>query len=309
MEISGYKGKRVLVTGASGFVGRHLTKRLLEAEAEVLCTDIVPFPGFAVTADARRAAPRFKTLDVRDEAAVQDLLRQEQVDVLFHLAAIANPRACKKDFDRAYKVNVDGTFHLLQHGENVGRFVFLSSSAVYGPPDHLPIDENHPRKGTDPYAITKIIAEDLCRTYVTNYGRKCEIIRNFNSFGPYQEPDYVIPSIIRQGLASHAIEIWNSDPVRDFSYVENTVEAILRIGRSTQNSVYNVGSGTGVRIGDLATMIAAKIDKSVTIRDLRKDVIGSPTLVAGVNRLRELGWAERVPLSVGIERTVEWFRQ
>lgn len=302
----GYAGKPVLVTGVSGFIGRYLADRLLSSGAEVLGTDIVP----SSIAEGAHGPGQFtyRHLDVRDESAVRAVLAEHPADFLFHLAAVASPPACARDFDTAFKVNVNGTFHLLQHGEKVGRFVFLSSSAVYGRPDSLPLDERHPRRGKDPYATTKILGEDLCRTFVTNFGRRCEVVRNFNSFGPYQTPDYVIPSIIRQGFNAHAIEIWNADPIRDFTFVDNTVDAILRIGLDGQNGIYNVGSGTGTRIGDLAHLIAARIDPGVTIRDLHKDVIGSPALVAKVDRLRELGWTERIPLDVGLDRTVEWFR-
>jgi nucleoside-diphosphate-sugar epimerase len=304
-----YSDRRVLITGVSGFLGRHLARRLVRSGAHVVGTDIVA-PDLADEVHEEGDGEfTFLPLDVRNEDGVREFLTAHSADFLFHLAAMANPTACARDFSTAFQVNVGGTFHLLQHSENTARFVFLSSSAVYGRPNYLPLDELHPRLGRDPYATTKILGEDLCSSFAANFGRRCEVVRNFNTFGPHQESEYVIPSIIRQGLQNRQIEIWNSAPIRDFSFVDNTVDAILRIGMDGRNSVYNVGSGTGTRIGDLAALIAAKIDPNVTVRDLQKEVIGSPVLVAGVDRLRELGWTERLSLDTGLERTVDWFRQ
>jgi len=304
-----YKGSKVLVTGAAGFIGRYLVGRLLEAGAQVTAVDAIETEKALAVLTVPGGTARYLRLDVRDEAGVRQLLEGDAFDTVFHLAAIASPRACVKDFALAYSVNVTGTFNMLHHAGKAGRFVFLSSSAVYGPPAYLPMDEAHPRLGKDPYASTKIMGEDLCRNYAENYGLRCSIVRNFNSFGPYQSPEYIVPGIITQGLRNGAIEIWNADPVRDLMYVENSVDAILEIGSHPELGIYNVGSGRGVRIGDLAQLVAAKIGREIPVRDLRKDVIGSPALIARVDRLRSLGWSERVSFELGIERTVESLRR
>ncbi|MGI0129782.1 MAG: NAD-dependent epimerase/dehydratase family protein, partial [Thermoplasmata archaeon] len=141
-----------------------------------------------------------------------------------------------------------------------------------------------------------------------NYGRNCSIVRNFNAFGPRQSVEYVIPTIIHQALSQGRIEIWNSSPERDLMFVDNTLDAILTIGAQRRGGLFNVGSGRGVRIGELARLIAEKVGVNVPVQDLGKEVTGSPSLVADVRRLRDLGWAERVPFEVGLSRTVEWYR-
>jgi UDP-glucose 4-epimerase len=304
-----YRGKTVLVTGASGFLGSHLVERLLTSEARVVALDTEAAPETVRTHPHAASGLRFESLDITDDARLEALVREERPEVLFHLAAIASPRLCARDFATAYRVNVTGTFNVLRVSEPGSHIVYLSSAAVYGTPVSLPIDESHPLRGRDPYAMTKILGETLCENFVANYARSCSIVRNFNAFGPRQRSEYVIPTIIEQALAKGRIEIWNASPVRDLMFVQNTEDAILTIGSQSRGGVYNVGSGRGVRIGEVAQLIATSVGKSVSVEDLKKEVSGSPALVANVQRLRELGWTEKVPFEEGLSRTVEWYRR
>jgi nucleoside-diphosphate-sugar epimerase len=303
-----YRGRTVLVTGASGFLGSHLVERLVGLGARVVGIDAAPAPPSWSQGIPGDGSVRFEQVDISDSDRLSTHVAEEHPDVLVHLAAIASPRACARDFARAYAVNVQGTHHVLAASAEVDHFVLLSSAAVYGPPVTLPMDENHPLRGRDPYAITKIMAELLVENSVANYGRRCSIVRNFNAFGPRQPAEYVIPSVIRQALTTGRIEIWSGAPVRDLMFVDNTADAILTIGAQSTGGTYNVGSGHGVRMGDLAHLIAAKVGADVPVEDLGKAVTGSPALVADVGRLRELGWTETVPFDVGLARTVEWYR-
>ncbi|MGA8302773.1 MAG: SDR family NAD(P)-dependent oxidoreductase [Thermoplasmata archaeon] len=303
-----YRGKTILVTGAAGFLGSHLVERLCALGAHVVAIDATSAPVFfrAIPEQARRI--RFEHLDITRATPLASVIREARPDVLFHLAAIASPRACARDFVTAYEVNVHGTFNVLRVSESVPHLVFLSSAAVYGPLGTERLDESHPRDGRDPYAMTKIMGETLCENYIANYGRKISIIRNFNAFGPRQPAEYVIPTIIQQALTTGRIELWNAAPVRDLMFVDNTEDAILTIGAQPNAGVFNVGSGRGVRIGELADLIAQKVGGQVPVEDRAEAVTGTPTLVADVSRLKALGWEERVPFDVGLSRTVDWYR-
>lgn len=303
-----YRGKTVLVTGAAGFLGSHLVERLCSMDARVVAIDSATPPYSWKAVPQLANAIRFEKLDIRDDARLAPVIRAFRPDVLFHLAAIASPRACVKDFATAYQVNVQGTFNVLRYSDDVPHLVFLSSAAVYGAPASIPMDENHPLLGRDPYAVTKILGETLCENYVANYGRKCSILRNFNAFGPRQSGEYVIPTIIQQALSTGRIEIWNAAPVRDLMFVDNTEDAILTVGSQSRPGVFNVGSGNGHRIGELADLIAQRVGKNVPVKDLGREVTGSPALVADVRRLKDLGWKERIPFEVGLSRTVDWYR-
>lgn len=303
-----YAGRTVMVTGAAGFLGSHLVERLTAAGSRVLAVDSAPVPSAWAGGAAGDGSLRYERLDVTDGAALAELVREEPVEVLFHLAAIASPRACARDFARAFAVNVEGTHRVLDASAEVPHFVFLSSAAVYGAPVSLPMGEDHPLRGRDPYAVTKIMGELLVENAVANYARRASIVRNFNAFGPRQPTEYVIPSVIRQALTTGRIELWSGAPIRDLMFVDNTEEAILTVGARSRGGTYNVGSGRGVKMGELAQLIAAKVGHDIPVQDLGKEVTGSPALVADVRRLQDLGWSETVPFDVGLERTVDWYR-
>lgn len=298
------RGKKVLITGAAGFIGSHLSTRLLADGASVVGIDNFSFarPDRASAESDFTAA----TADLRKIDELRAIINANPPEVIFHLAAIANPRQCKQDLPLAFDVNVSGTHNLLRVAPPSARIIFMSSAAVYGEPQHLPIDEAHPRQGSDPYSITKIIGEDLCAVYNRHYDRQIAIVRNFNSFGVGQAGDYIIPQMIRQGLTEKKIEIWDSRTVRDFLYIDNAVDALISIAGQADNGPINIGSGRGTSIGDLAQTIADRFGGGMPVVDLKKKVLGSPALVSSNDRLRSLGWTERVSFADGIDRTIRW---
>ena len=303
-----YEGKKVLVTGAAGFLGTLLTARLESEGATVVGIDNLSFarPDRPTIAPSERRSE--VNLDLRRADEVKALLGRTAPDVVFHLAAIANPRTCKQDFPLAFDVNVVGTQNLLQASPPAARLLFMSSAAVYGAPEYLPIDEKHPRKGADPYSVTKIIGEDLVQSYVQNYNRDIVVVRNFNTFGVGQTGDYIVPQLIRQALTEGKIELWDPSTVRDLMYIDNTIDALLLLAASGQKTTVNVGTGRAVRVGDLAETISRRLGGSVPVVDLKKKVIGSPALVSNNERLKSLGWTERVSFEEGMERTIGWTR-
>jgi len=302
-----FHGKSVLVTGAAGFVGSHLCQRLAHEGARVVGADNLSFARPDRPASSP-ASVEMATIDLRQTDAMKALFERVKPDVVFHLAAIANPRTCKQDFPLAFDVNVLGTQNALRFAPPTARFVFMSSAAVYGAPEYLPIDEAHPRKGSDPYSVTKIMGEDLATCYQQNYARDLVIVRNFNSFGVGQTGDYIVPQLIRQALAERKIEIWDPRTVRDLMYIDNTIDALLVVASSGQKTIVNVGTGRGVSVGELAEAISKRFGGAIPVIDLKKKVLGSPALVSNNERLKSLSWTERVDFSEGVERTIEWTR-
>ncbi|HEY6238816.1 MAG TPA: SDR family NAD(P)-dependent oxidoreductase [Thermoplasmata archaeon] len=303
-----FDGKSVFVTGAAGFVGSHLCRRLAQEGAHGVGADNLSAarPDWSAAALGGTFTPA--NVDLRRPEETKAVLEQARPDVVFHLAAVANPRVCKQDFPLAFDVNVLGLQNVLRYSPAAARFLFMSSAAVYGAPEHLPIEEAHPRHGSDPYSVTKIIGEDLVQCYAKNYARSVAIVRNFNSFGVGQTGDYIVPQLIRGALVDKKIEIWDATTVRDLMYIEDTIEALLAVAASAETAPINVGAGRGTTVGDLAAAISRRFGGEIPVVDLKKKVLGSPALVSNNERLRSLGWTEQVGFEAGIDRTIEWTR-
>jgi nucleoside-diphosphate-sugar epimerase len=298
---------KVVVTGGAGFLGSHLCQALVERGAKVTVVDDF---SFSAAGNLAAISDDIQLVHHQLGGPSDSLELTEGWDVLFHLAAVADPRKCKEDFDLAFQTNVVGTKNILASCNNNGRVIFLSTASVYGEPEYVPIDEQHPLKGNDPYAITKIMGEGLCKHYYENAGVPVTIVRNFNTFGPRQSRAYLIPTLIYQALTSEVVELWNPDPVRDFAYVSNTVDALLAIAdtEKTLGLTINVGGGEGIRAGDLAEKIGAMFQ--VPVVDLKKQVGGSAKLICDNSKLKTItGWSPTVTLEEGLSETIAYWRK
>ena len=246
-----WRRRKVVVTGGAGFLGSHLCEALVASGADVTVLDDLSY-GSSGNLDVIKKDVQLLHCKLGD--GWDGLEKPPEGEVLFHLAAIADPRKCKEDFDAAFATNVLGVKTVLEAGKRFERVIVLSSAAVYGDPEYLPIDEKHPLKGKDPYAVTKILGEGLCRHFSENAGVRLTAVRNFNAFGPRQSTAYLIPTLVTQALAEKKIEMWSAEPVRDFLFVSDTVGALLAIAASdaTVGATINIGSGRGVWAGDLA---------------------------------------------------------
>lgn len=306
---SNLAGKTVLVTGSAGFLGSRLCNRLLAQECNVVGIDNFSFSEKEKNDSSQENGNGTisREVDITRINQVEQIIQNYDFDIIFHLAAVANPRTCKSNFDLAFNVNVVGTKNLLLSAKN-SKIFFMSSGSVYGEPENIPIEESHPLNGSDPYAYTKIMGENLCFNFVKNYDKEIVIARNFNTFGEGQLGDYIIPTLIRQALKNKSIEIWNSSPVRDMMYVDDTINAILVLADKGRPEIYNIGTGKGTRIGQLADIIRENLGNDIKVQDLKKPVLGSPKLIASNRKLQQLGWQEDVGFEEGIRRTIEWFK-
>jgi nucleoside-diphosphate-sugar epimerase len=284
--------RRILVTGAGGFLGGHLCRRLATHgwAGNVVALDRFPTPG------GIRGVERVVG-DVRHPADLARCLRG--VDVVFHLAAIADPRACEADPALAWSVNVDGTAAVARAAAG-RRLVFLSSAAVYAANGAAPLAEDAPVGPTGVYAATKLAAERLCGSAI--------VVRNFNTYGGGQGSAYVVAQMMRQAFAERVVTVASCAPVRDFTYVDDVVRALVALGEGdVAPGVYNLGSGEGVAVGDAALAVGALTDATVQCR--HAPVTGRPHLVACAEKLhRTVGWRPDVGLHDGLARTAAWFR-
>lgn len=313
-----WNGKRVLVTGAGGFIGSHLTEMLVEAGAHVRAFVHYNALGTHGWLDQSPAGEHVELLagDICDRDSVHQAVRG--VQVVFHLAAlIAIPYSYHAPASYV-RTNVEGTLNVLQAAreETVERVVHTSTSEVYGTARYVPIDESHPLRGQSPYSASKIGADKLVEAFHLSFGVPAVTVRPFNTFGPRQSARAVIPTIVAQCLAGEVIRLGNTVPTRDLNYVSNTVDGFLLAASSPSavGQTVNLGSGHEISIGELALLIGRLADCPIQIqRDeqrVRPDASEVDRLLADSTLARTLlGWSPRVSLEDGLALTVEWMRE
>jgi len=291
----------VLVTGATGFLGRHLLPALQEA-------------GARLTALGRRAPELPGVAHLPFDAlagALPDL--RGRFDYAVHLLARSNDRLCA-DLGAAIRVNVEATARLLQAFAGDGRlrcFLFPSTATLYADGVPLPVGEDAPRDPSRaPYSLTKALAEDVCAHFARVERVPVLVLRLGNVYGPdqdYQEAPNLLPQVIWQALTRGEIEIWNAAPVRDWVYVADVVAAFCAgLARAPRGTV-NIGSGAGVSAGEIARFVAQETGARLHV--LGQPVAGPMRLVLDVRRAQEwLGWAARTPWPEGVRWTIAAFR-
>lgn len=311
--------KKVLVTGADGFIGSHLVERLVARGADVralVLYNSFGHRGWLDTIDARTQAQiEIVAGDIRDPFRTRTLLRD--AEIVFHLASlIAIPYSYHAP-ESYIATNVSGTLNLLQAAldERVGRFVHVSTSEVYGSAQSVPMNEQHPLSAQSPYAASKIAADQLALSFQKSYGLPITLARPFNTYGPRQSARAIIPTIITQVLGGKAsIHLGVTSPRRDFTYVTDTADGLMATAECDRaiGETLNLGSGTEISIGDLATKILAIMGKSLNITtDSRR----TRPPESEVNRLlcdnakaaKLLGWKPTVSLDDGLRKTIDWF--
>jgi UDP-glucose 4-epimerase len=315
-----WKGRKVLVTGADGFIGSHLTEALVRAGAEVRAFCLYNSNGSLGWLDAPAEDVRgaFEPVlgDVRDARAVEAAC--EGVDTVFHLAAlIAIPYSYRAP-ESFVDTNVRGTMHVLEAVRRQGcrRMINTSTSEVYGTPDEVPIRETHPLRGQSPYSATKIAADKLCEAYHDSFDVPVMTLRPFNTYGPRQSARAVIPTILSQLLAGKTeIALGNTAPKRDLTFVSDTVAGFLRAGEvdGIEGDTIQLGTGRTESVLDVfeAAARAVGVDARVVSQPERHRPGKSEVMIllSDPTRARErLGWCADVSLEEGLSRTAEWMR-
>jgi NAD dependent epimerase/dehydratase len=315
-----WQGKRVLVTGADGFIGSHLAERLVREGASVRAFCIYNSQGSWGWLDQSpvevQRALEVQLGDIRDRRCVDAAVRG--VDVVFHLAAlIAIPYsyAAPQSF---VETNVMGTLNVLESARDhgIGRYVHTSTSEVYGTPSTVPIRESHPLQAQSPYAASKVGADQLALSYHTSFSVPVTVLRPFNTFGPRQSMRAVLPTILIQLLEGRReVELGRLDPKRDLTYVSDTVDGFCRAGLAPgiEGETLQLGTGRAVSIGELFQTACQALGVEAQVkqdpRRLRPDASEVMVLLSDPTAARErLGWTPQVSLEDGLRRTADWLR-
>ena len=313
-------GKNVLITGAGGFIGSHLTEKLVELGANVRC--FVRYNSRndwglieKLPLDVKNSLDIFLG-DLKDSDAVRSAFKG--IDIAFHLGAViaipysyTNPR-------ETIETNVIGTLNVLCAAKDLGieKFIHTSTSEVYGTAQYAPIDEKHPLQGQSPYSASKIGADKIAESFFKSYDIPIATIRPFNTFGPRQSTRAVIPTIITQALENKVVKLGSLSPKRDFNYVKNTVDGFIKVAEldNSIGEVINVGSGREVTIGEIADKIIEIIDPEIKIvtdenrtRPQKSEV---QRLISDISKAKKLlGWEPKYSLEEGLKETIDWVRK
>jgi NAD dependent epimerase/dehydratase len=313
--------KKVLVTGADGFIGSHLTETLIERGYDVRAfTFYNSFNSWGwldSLPDEIKKEIEIHPGDIRDPNGVRNAMTG--IESVFHLAALIAIPFSYHSPDSYVDTNIKGTLNVLQAARSLGtdKVLITSTSEVYGSAKYVPIDESHPFQGQSPYSATKIGADRLAESFYRSFSLPVSIVRPFNTYGPRQSARAVIPSIISQLLTgTKEIRLGSLTPTRDFNYVKDTVNGFIEIEKSekTIGEEINIASQTEISIGELASELIRQIHPQARIvcepERMRPEKSEVNRLLGSNKKLKELtDWNQEYSLSLGLKKTIDWLEK
>lgn len=317
------ENKKILVTGADGFIGSHLTEELIRRGFNVRA--FVLYNSFNSWGWLDHSEPEIKKNldifagDVRDPHGVKTAMKG--CDVVFHLAALIGIPYSYHSPDTYVDTNIKGTLNIVQAARELGvaKVLHTSTSEVYGTARFVPITEEHPLQGQSPYSASKIGADQIAMSFYLSFGTPVSIVRPFNTYGPRQSARAVIPTVITQiASGSRKIKLGAMHPTRDFNYVKDTVNGFIAIAESDKavGEVINIGSNYEVSIGDTVKLIAELMNKEIDIdtdsQRIRPENSEVERLWAENAKAKKLtGWepayGQREGFKRGLQETIAWF--
>lgn len=313
-----WKSRTVLVTGAGGFIGSHLTERLVALGAKTRAfvrynsTDSWGWLDDSPVKDEVEVVAG----DVQDHDSVHKAVRG--ADIVFHLAALIGIPYSYCAPVSYVRTNIEGTLNILvaARAEETELVVQTSTSEVYGTAQYAPIDETHPLQGQSPYSASKIGADKMAEASYLSFEQPVAIVRPFNTYGPRQSARAVIPTIITQALSGTEIRVGSLWPTRDFTFVKDTVEGFIKVGASPAavGQVTNIGTSQEISIDNLIKTILALTGRDLPVisedQRVRPDDSEVGRLLANNEKAKELlGWYPEYDLKEGLGQTIDWIRE
>jgi NAD dependent epimerase/dehydratase len=313
--------KNVLITGADGFIGSHLTELLLSLDynvrAFVYYNSFNSYGWLDTLPNGLKSKIQFFPGDIRDPNGIREAMKG--IDIIFHLAALISIPFSYHSPDSYIDTNIKGTLNIIQaaRDNNVKRILITSTSEVYGTAQFVPITELHPKQSQSPYSASKIGADAIADSFYRSFDLPITIVRPFNTFGPRQSARAVIPTIISQLLnGANEIKLGDIRPTRDLLFVKDTVNGFLSIAECDQliGHEVNIATQSEITVGDLAQELiniinpnAKIITDSVRLRPEKSEVF---RLFGSNQKLKSFTeWKQNYTLQEGLKETIEWFSQ
>ncbi len=309
---------RILVTGGAGFIGSHLVEKLLAAGHEVVILD--DFNDFYDPQIKHANIAGFAKdvtvchVDIRDGAAVRNLFHREKVDAIAHLAARAGVRPSIQHAQLYCDTNVSGTLHLLEAARVTGveRFIFASSSSVYGASKTIPFsEEQHLIQTLSPYGATKVAGEFLCSTYSHLFQMRVVALRYFTVYGPRQRPDLAIHQFTRRIYAGQPIDQFGDGSTRrDYTYIDDVIQGTMAAlqYQGPLYDVFNLGESETIQLKELISAIENVLGKKAKVNRLPEQPGDMPLTCADISKARKLlAYKPTTKLSEGLQKFIDWF--
>lgn len=282
------RDKNVLVTGSSGFVGRHLVDRLQDQGAGVF---------------------RFDIAEGKDITRWAEWEAIPKAHIVFHLAAVTFVPTSQANPRNTFHINLSGTVNALEYCRLHGAKIVFASSYVYGNPEYLPVDEMHPLHPTNPYARSKVAGEMICRAYSEDFAVRCVVLRPFNIFGPGQRSDFLIPEIVDQIRARGQVVLKDLTPKRDLLYISDAVDAYIKAAGYEGSSfeIFNIGYGKSYSVREIAETLIRLSNKDLQLTSLETKRRGEISeTVADIRKAKELlGWKPVVTIEQGLREVLK----
>ena len=312
--------KKILVTGAFGFIGSHLTEFLLQQNYEVIAFDRYNTNndwGWLENSKFKNDI-EFVLGDIRDFDSVNNVIKRSES--VFHLAALIGIPYSYISPLAYLKTNLEGTYNILEASKlnKLEQVLITSTSEVYGTAQYIPIDENHPLQAQSPYSASKIAADHLAISYFNSFKLPIKIVRPFNNFGPRQSARAIIPTIVSQLIKSEEgkVNLGNLSPTRDFTFVKDTCEAFNEIFSNDKfiGEVTNIGNSNEISVKELALVIAKIMKCEINfVQDknrLRPKNSEVERLVCSNNKILDLSnWKPKISFEEALKLTIEWYKQ
>lgn len=312
--------KKVLVTGAGGFIGSHLVEKLVklgvDVRALVRYNSRNDYGLIEILPNKIKTKITVVTGDLRDPETIREVVKDR--DIIFHLGALIDIPYSYVHPREVVQTNIMGTLNILTAAKdmNIERIIHTSTSEVYGTAQYSPIDEKHPLQGQSPYSATKIAADKLAESFYCSFNLPITTIRPFNTYGPRQSARAIIPTIITQMLTRKEIFLGSLYPTRDFTYVSDTVESFIKAAQVHKSigEVINIGSNFEISIESLVRKISSLIGKKLKITFDKKRIRPKKSevgrLIANNSKAKELvNWSPKVTIDEGLKKTIKWIEK